>query len=88
MPHVTLIPHLLDPAAYGLEVPPAGGRRPLSREHAFGTRGGDWSAERTTMFSSYLVLNAVIVAIGVGLVILGHKVRSRQTTGRDTVAAG
>jgi hypothetical protein len=57
-------------------------------QHAFGTRGGDWSAERTTMFSSYLVLNGVFVSIGVGLVILGHKVRSRQTTGRDTVAAG
>jgi len=57
-------------------------------EHAFGSRGRDWSAERTTMFFSYLVLNGVIVAAGIGLVILGHKVRSHRTAGRDTVAAG
>ena len=57
-------------------------------EHAFGTRGRDWSAERTTMFLSYLVLNGVIVAVGIGLVVLGHKARSRRTAGRDTVAAG
>jgi hypothetical protein len=57
-------------------------------EHAFGARGGDWTAERTTMVASYLVLNGVIVAIGVGLVVLGHKLRTRQTAGRDTVAAG
>jgi hypothetical protein len=57
-------------------------------EHAFGARGGDWSAERITMVFSYLVLNGVIVAIGVGLVVLGHKVRSRRTSARDTVAAG
>jgi hypothetical protein len=57
-------------------------------EHAFGARGRDWSAERTTMFFAYLVLNGVIVAIGVGLVILGHKVRSRRVAGRDTVVAG
>ena len=57
-------------------------------EHAFGSRGRDWSTERTTMFFSYLVLNGVIVAAGIGLVILGHKVRSHRTAGRDTVAAG
>jgi hypothetical protein len=57
-------------------------------EHAFGARGGDWTAERTTMVLSYLVLNGVIVAIGVGLVILGHKLRSRRTAARHTVAAG
>jgi hypothetical protein len=57
-------------------------------QHAFGARGGDWTPERTTMVFSYLVLNGVIVAIGVGLVILGHKMRSRRTAGRDTVAAG
>ena len=28
-------------------------------DHAFGTRGRDWSAERTTQFVSYLVLNGV-----------------------------
>ena len=57
-------------------------------EHAFGARGGAWSAERTTMVLSYLVLNGVIVAVGIGLVILGHKIRSRRTSARDTVAAG
>jgi hypothetical protein len=57
-------------------------------EHAFGARGGAWSAERTTMVGSYLVLNGVIVALGIGLVVLGHKVRTRRTTGRNTVAAG
>jgi hypothetical protein len=57
-------------------------------EHAFGARGGIWSAERTTMVGSYLVLNGVIVALGIGLVVLGHKVRSRRTAGRNTVAAG
>ena len=57
-------------------------------QHAFGARGGDCSPERTTMFASYLVLNGVIVGLGVGLVILGHKVRSRSAAGRDTVAAG
>ena len=56
--------------------------------HAFGARGGAWSAERTTMVLSYLVLNGVIVAVGIGLVILGHKIRSRRTSARDTVAAG
>jgi hypothetical protein len=57
-------------------------------QHAFGARGGDWSAERTTMVLSYLVLNGVIVAIGVGLVLLGHRIRSRRTAARDIVAAG
>ena len=56
--------------------------------HAFGSRGGAWSAERITMVFSYLVLNGVIVAVGIGLVILGHKLRARRTAGRDTVAAG
>lgn len=56
--------------------------------HAFGSRGRDWSAERTTQFYSYLVLNGVIVAIGIGLVMLGHRVHARRTTARDTVAAG
>ncbi|MEP6817681.1 MAG: hypothetical protein ABI873_19255 [Marmoricola sp.] len=56
--------------------------------HAFGSRGRDWSAERTTQFFSYLVLNGVIVAIGIGLVMLGHRVHARRTTARDTVAAG
>ena len=57
-------------------------------QHAFGARGGTWSAERTTMFVSYLVLNGVIVAVGIGLVILGHQVRSRLAASRGTVAAG
>jgi hypothetical protein len=56
-------------------------------EHAFGARGGQWSAVRTTQLVSYLGLNGVIVALGVGLVILGHKVRSTRATNRDTVAA-
>jgi hypothetical protein len=55
-------------------------------DHAFGTRGRDWSAMRTTQFVSYLVLNGVIVALGIGLVVLGHRLRHRATT-RDTVAA-
>ena len=41
---------------------------------------------RTTQFVSYLVLNGVIVARGIGLVVLGHRLRHRATT-RDTVAA-
>jgi hypothetical protein len=57
-------------------------------QHAFGARGHGWSVERTTMFVSYLVLNGVIVAVGIGLVILGHHVRSRLTASRGTVAAG
>jgi hypothetical protein len=57
-------------------------------DHAFGSRGRDWSAERTTQFFSYLVLNGVIVAIGIGLVLLGHRVRARRTATRDVVAAG
>jgi hypothetical protein len=57
-------------------------------EHAFGARGGAWSPERTTMVGSYLVLNGVIVALGIGLVVLGHKVRSRRTASRNTVTAG
>jgi predicted ABC-type exoprotein transport system permease subunit len=57
-------------------------------EHAFGARGGAWSAERTTMVFSYLILNGVIVAVGIGLVLLGQKIRSRRTSARDTVAAG
>jgi hypothetical protein len=57
-------------------------------EHAFGSRGRTWSPERTTQFFSYLVLNGVIVAIGVGLVILGNRVRARRTASRETVAAG
>jgi hypothetical protein len=56
--------------------------------HAFGTRGGAWTAERTTMVLSYLVLNGVIVAAGIGLVVLGNKARSRRAAQRDTVAAG
>lgn len=55
-------------------------------DHAFGTRGRDWSAMRTTQFVSYLVLNGVIVALGIGLVVLGHRLRHRATT-RETVAA-
>lgn len=57
-------------------------------EHAFGARGGDWSAQRTTMFVSYLVLNGVIVAVGIGLVLLGHRLRARRATQRHTVVAG
>lgn len=57
-------------------------------EHAFGARGGEWSAVRTTQLLSYLVLNGVIVALGVGLVVLGHKVHALRATNRDTVAAG
>ena len=57
-------------------------------EHAFGARGGEWTPERLTMVGSYLVLNGVIVALGVGLVVLGHAVRSRRATRRDVVAAG
>jgi hypothetical protein len=57
-------------------------------EHAFGARGGAWTAERTTMVFSYLVLNGVIVAVGIALVILGHRIRARRTSARDTVAAG
>ncbi|HVQ19157.1 MAG TPA: hypothetical protein VMT27_09015 [Actinomycetes bacterium] len=55
--------------------------------HAFGPRGRSWSPEKTTQFISYLVLNGVIVAIGIGLVLLGHKVRARRTNARDTVTA-
>jgi len=47
--------------------------------HAFGERGRDWSVEQYGMFFSYLVLNAVIVAVGIGLVILGSKVRARRS---------
>ena len=56
--------------------------------HAFGVRGGAWTAERTTMVGSYLVLNGVIVAIGIGLVLLGHKLRARRSARRDVVATG
>jgi hypothetical protein len=56
--------------------------------HAFGSRGGAWSAERTTQLASYLVLNGVIVALGIGLVLLGHRIRARRTAGRDVVVAG
>jgi hypothetical protein len=57
-------------------------------EHAFGPRGRDWSTEQTGQFLSYLVLNAVIVGIGIGLVILGHKVRAHRSAHRSIVAAG
>jgi hypothetical protein len=40
------------------------------------------------MVFSYLVLNGVIVAVGIALVILGHRIRARRTSARDTVAAG
>jgi hypothetical protein len=55
-------------------------------EHAFGDRGRDWSTEQSLQFYSYIVLNALIIAVGVGLVILGHKIRARRTARRDVVA--
>ena len=33
-------------------------------DHAFGDRGRDWSTEQYGQFYSYLVLNAVIIAVG------------------------
>lgn len=57
-------------------------------DHAFGGHGRAWSAERTTQVFSYLVLNGVIVAIGIGLVIVGHRIRARRTARRQTVTAG
>jgi hypothetical protein len=56
--------------------------------HAFGPHGRSWSAEKSTQVFSYLVLNGVIVAIGIGLVVLGQKVRARRTAARDVVTAG
>jgi hypothetical protein len=53
-------------------------------EHAFGDRGLDWSTEQYGQFYSYIVINALI--IGVGLVILGHKIRAGRTARRDVVA--
>jgi hypothetical protein len=47
--------------------------------HAFGDRGRNWSTEQYGQFISYLVLNGVIVAIGVGLVILGGRIRTRRS---------
>jgi hypothetical protein len=55
-------------------------------EHAFGDHGLDWSTERSVQFYSYVVINALIIAVGVGLVILGHKIRERRTARRDVVA--
>jgi len=55
-------------------------------EHAFGDRGRDWSTEQYGQFYSYIVLNGVIIAVGVGLVILGNRVRTRRMASRDTVA--
>ena len=57
-------------------------------ESAFGARGGSWSPERVTQVFSYLVLNSVIVACGIGLVILGNRVRSRRVHRRGVVTAG
>jgi hypothetical protein len=55
-------------------------------EHAFGERGRDWSTEQYGQFYSYIAINALIIAVGVGLVILGHKIRARRTASRDVVA--
>jgi hypothetical protein len=55
-------------------------------EHAFGDRGREWSTEQSMQFYSYIVLNALIIAVGVGLVILGHRIRARRTARRDVVA--
>lgn len=55
-------------------------------DHAFGDRGRDWSTEQYGQFYSYLVLNAVIIAVGIGLVVLGNKIRARRTARRDVVA--
>jgi hypothetical protein len=53
--------------------------------HAFGDRGRDWSTEQYGMFTSYLVLNGVIVGVGVGMVVFGSRVRARRTR-REIVA--
>jgi len=55
-------------------------------EHAFGNHSLDWSTERSVQFYSYIVINALIIAVGVGLVILGHRIRARRSTSRDVVA--
>jgi hypothetical protein len=55
-------------------------------EHAFGNHTLEWSTERSVQFWSYIVINALIIAVGVGLVILGHKMRARRTAKRDVVA--
>jgi hypothetical protein len=54
--------------------------------HAFGDRGLDWSTERSVQFYSYIVINGLIIAVGVGLVIFGHKMRARRTAKRGVVA--
>lgn len=55
-------------------------------QHAFGERGRDWSNERIIDFYSYPVVNGLILAAGVGLVILGSKLHSRRTASRNVVA--
>ena len=57
-------------------------------EHAFGPRGRSWSPEKVTQVFSYFVLNGAIVAGGIGLVILGNRVRSRRANRRGVVTAG
>jgi hypothetical protein len=55
-------------------------------EHAFGDHGLDWSTKQNVQFYSYIVINGLIIAVGVGLVILGNKIRARRTEGRNVVA--
>lgn len=55
-------------------------------EHAFGDRGRDWSTEQSAQFYSYVVLNGLIIAAGIGLVVLGHKIRAGRNAKRDVVA--
>ena len=57
-------------------------------EHAFGERGRDWSGEQYGQFYSYIVINALIIAVGVGIVILGNKFRASRTAKRNVVAVG
>jgi hypothetical protein len=55
-------------------------------DHAFGDRGLDWSGEQYAQFYSYIVLNALIIAVGSGIVVLGGKFRASRTAKRNVVA--
>jgi len=46
----------------------------------------DWSTAQHSQFYSYIAVNAVNIAVTVCLVILGNKIRTSRTTGRDFVA--
>ena len=56
-------------------------------DHAFGARGGDWTAERTT-WSAPTWSSTGSSSPSASALVLGHRLRARRSARRDVVAAG